>query len=439
MASTLPADSLPLWPSTHASIPANHTRQTAFDEKMLQGDDSGYSGPTNGGSSSLHVHEVTSHTHTETSTGHQHYFSAASTSMASDSETTSPKPTSRYTIRWSHYHVSKRSSAKNIVTGSSTAFDSTSAVTDDYPPHLECIVLQPDDGSQNIANGVLGFYNGTSAPTNFTIADGTGGTVDCVDKYIKGADTGSGNGGSSSGSASHTHNSASHTHTADHTHYGISCGSANTTSGYSPLSYPPPQTMAYAHHVVSMGLTSGQVTSGASPSSDSEDNDPKSKYMLAIQNVSGSAQAPPTGYVIAYDGSIGAIPSGWQLSDGTNGTEDLQDYQIKGTDTGGEVGDVVNSSNSHTHTFAHTHTFSSHNHSAGVSGNYYGVNTRSGMTFTDAAASHTHTWTVNNSTPAISDSDSTASESVDIRREYRTIVWIQKVDVVVSRRVMVIS
>lgn len=74
------------------------------------------------------------------------------------------------------------------------------------------------------------------------------------------------------------------------------------------------------------------------------------------------------GLIAEYFGTVGTIPSGWQLCDGTNGTPNLLDKIIIGAgdsysigDTGG-VSDSVLVEHSHTGTTnsagAHSHTFS---------------------------------------------------------------------------------
>lgn len=66
----------------------------------------------------------------------------------------------------------------------------------------------------------------------------------------------------------------------------------------------------------------------------------------------------PVGGVILYSGAIAAIPAGWQLCDGTNGTPNLRDRFIVGAGTGYAVGATGGSVDatlvSHTHTASFT-------------------------------------------------------------------------------------
>lgn len=80
--------------------------------------------------------------------------------------------------------------------------------------------------------------------------------------------------------------------------------------------------------------------------------------------------AIPSGGIIMWSGSVGSIPTGWLLCDGTNGTPDLQNRFIVGAgdayapnDTGGTANVVLTEANlpSHTHSFSAT-TGSGGNH-----------------------------------------------------------------------------
>jgi hypothetical protein len=79
----------------------------------------------------------------------------------------------------------------------------------------------------------------------------------------------------------------------------------------------------------------------------------------------------PTGMISLWYGSIGSVPLGWYLCDGTNGTPDLRDRFVVGAGstysvaaTGGSTDAIVVS---HTHTATSTVTDPGHRHSAGPS------------------------------------------------------------------------
>ena len=81
-----------------------------------------------------------------------------------------------------------------------------------------------------------------------------------------------------------------------------------------------------------------------------------------------SAGAVPSGVIVLWSGAQNAIPSGWYLCDGNNGTPDLRSRFVIGAGSGGlySVGDTGGSRDatlvSHSHTINnHTHPFSGSN------------------------------------------------------------------------------
>ena len=88
-----------------------------------------------------------------------------------------------------------------------------------------------------------------------------------------------------------------------------------------------------------------------------------------IYGILGSAPSVatiPSGVIVLWSGSIGAIPSGWYLCDGTNGTPNLKDSFVVGAGntypvagTGGSANAIIPS---HTHTATSVVTDPSHNH-----------------------------------------------------------------------------
>lgn len=88
-----------------------------------------------------------------------------------------------------------------------------------------------------------------------------------------------------------------------------------------------------------------------------------------LQNAPVTSPALPTGAIILWSGSIGSIPSGYNLCDGSNGTPDLRDRFVVAAGntyavaaTGGSADAIV---------VTHTHTASvsdpGHVHNSGVS------------------------------------------------------------------------
>lgn len=129
--------------------------------------------------------------------------------------------------------------------------------------------------------------------------------------------------------------------------------------------------------------------------------------LYGIIGVAPSPATPtPAGVIVLWSGSIGSIPTGWVLCNGSNGTPDLRNRFIVGAGstyavdaTGGSADAIVVS---HTHTFsATTNTTGSHSH--GILGYNGTVNVGdyvAGAEFinnprttqgTESAGSHSHT------------------------------------------------
>ena len=74
----------------------------------------------------------------------------------------------------------------------------------------------------------------------------------------------------------------------------------------------------------------------------------------------------PTGTIIAWDNS--AVPAGWLLCNGANGTPDLRDRFVYGASVDGDIG-VTGGSDSHTHTSPNASTASAHDHGGSTDDN----------------------------------------------------------------------
>jgi hypothetical protein len=91
--------------------------------------------------------------------------------------------------------------------------------------------------------------------------------------------------------------------------------------------------------------------------------------IIGVANTS-TGTTIPTGMISLWYGSIGSVPLGWYLCDGTNGTPDLRDKFIVGAGstyavaaTGGSADAIVVS---HTHTATSTVTDPGHSHVVGA-------------------------------------------------------------------------
>ena len=119
---------------------------------------------------------------------------------------------------------------------------------------------------------------------------------------------------------------------------------------------------------------------------------------LRADTVAGNGTIP-VGGIIMWSGSIGSVPSGWALCNGSNGTPNLQDRFVVAAGSGYAVGATGGSANatlvSHSHTATSNVTDPGHNHSytnynsteKTGSGGSLAVNYYSGGTFNTNSAS----------------------------------------------------
>jgi microcystin-dependent protein len=149
----------------------------------------------------------------------------------------------------------------------------------------------------------------------------------------------------------------------------------------------------------------------------------------------------PSGGIIMWSGSIGTIPSGWYLCNGSNGTPDLRDRFIMGAGnvdpatTGGASSYTLSTSQlpSHTHTFSgttssdgnHYHDIA-HNFDSGTAGDYISgndgpnnISAAENRSPTETAGAHTHSFS--------GTTQSTGSgSSIDNRPAYYALAFIMK-------------
>lgn len=115
----------------------------------------------------------------------------------------------------------------------------------------------------------------------------------------------------------------------------------------------------------------------------------------------------PAGMISLWSGSIGSVPTGWYLCDGSNGTPDLRNRFVVGAGSTYSVGATGGSTDaivvSHTHTATttstdsgHTHVMTNNSRSMSASGSGVDVITGGGATLTtlSGTANITSTTTV---------------------------------------------
>lgn len=98
----------------------------------------------------------------------------------------------------------------------------------------------------------------------------------------------------------------------------------------------------------------------------------------------------PIGTIIAWENL--AVPSGWVVCDGQNGTPDLRDKFVRGASVDGDVRGSGGAA-THIHTNPSTDTRAAHNHGGSAAGSVSGggsVYSTTGSGLTTASAGHTH-------------------------------------------------
>jgi len=139
----------------------------------------------------------------------------------------------------------------------------------------------------------------------------------------------------------------------------------------------------------------------------------------------------PAGLIAMWSGSIGSIPSGWYLCDGSNGTPNLTDrfiigagstYAVNGTGGVSSVTLTTNNLPAHTHTA--TVTDPGHTHSSNAQQQNTSNQLAGGGSFTTASA----TATINSATTGISVTNSSTGSgtSFSILNPYYALAFIQK-------------
>ena len=412
-----------LWPYTVATIPLGWTRDTAFDDRYLQGQVAGSDPATNGGAvththTSSHLHAGNAHTHTIGTT----QPSGGSTVAAN----TQDPPSANATVSGldSHTHSNVNSASATVNAGSKSLITTAVAM---QPPFVRHIIIQPT-ASADIPSAAVVFFDSSAIPTGYNLCDGTSGTTDLNDCYILGA-VAAGDGGGTGGTSTHGHAFTPHTHIAPfHSHTGASA-SASSVSSDPVLTTPtsPGEVAPYVHHSVALDIEA-PAFSTESVVVNNVFSDPAYVQLFAIQNIETS-ESTPDGVIVPYVGTVASVASldyGWILCDGTLGTFDLRANQIKCTTASGSIG-ATGGSNTHLHTtVSHYHTVDAHSHEPSITNidnNIQVVNGSGSLPLAQAGHSHA-SWTISSESPTTQTS-SFSTASTDARYTYRTVLFLK--------------
>ena len=416
----LTADFLIPWPSTAASIPAGFTRNTAFDDRYPQGSDSAYTAPANGGAAT-HTH---TYTHTHIGDAHDHDISANEITSLGTINYPNHGLGAAVVASATHSHPSY-SSNSNTATYTNTSPTITAGAM--QPASFRVIWLQPNDATHDVPNGALTWTDLTSAPSGYRLADGTGGAPNIVDRFLIGA-AAAGDGGGTVGSDTHTHAVADHLHARNtHTHASKDASQASAVEDDGNDASTDATSRRGIHHTFALLAEAAANTNTATGVTLAATSSlPAYITLLGVQNNSGG-ESTPNKTILPYIATAASLPTNWVLCDGTGGTLDCTNKQIRATATGGSVG-ATGGANTHSHTSTHTHTDTSHTHEVPATNLSNAVNVLSGagVVILNSASNHRaeHTWTVSTETATMSAS-ATASSTDDGRYLYRTVVFLR--------------
>lgn len=388
---------------TNASIPTGYARETSLDAKFIKGAGSG-SNPATSGGSATHTHTSATGAHTHTLTAHTHTVTFGTGSGADETGGSAGSA-----IVDTHTHTG--STITGTANGGLDAQTVTYSAVSNSPEYKDVIFIK-SDGSKGIpANTAL--FSSTTARTGFNECDGTNGTADYRNKFLRGA-TASGDAGGTGGSTSNAHQIV-HTHTvATHTH---TVGASGNASGASRQSQSGGELIA-SSHTHTPTINAGTDVLNASPTITMDETvEPAYKKLMLIQNISGAEKQPVKGDIALYLGTLASIPSDWKIYSA------MYDKYLKTASGAGEIASTgganthTHASKAHSHTGAHAHTAPNVTHGT----QQYGT---SGGGAYASFASTSHTVTIASNTTTYSDA-STVGDSSSNEPEYVTVAFVE--------------
>ncbi len=156
----------------------------------------------------------------------------------------------------------------------------------------------------------------------------------------------------------------------------------------------------------------------------------------------------PIGFIVMYQGTTAALPAGWVVCDGGNGTPNLRDIFVRGTAITAKYKTTGGSNNaimvSHNHTMNHNHSVScnstgGHSHTTklysddwmttGGSSGSMDDDTSGGWSSTynsDYEADHDHSDKVSNSTTVTTSTKGSSGTNKNMPQYYE-LIYIQKI------------
>lgn len=411
----IPQNVIFIWTGTHAAIPSGWARETTLDDRYPKATAVSVNPNVTGGAlththtSPTHAHDVSAHTHTYTLTA-----------AAGGAGSTTTNQISNEVINNPHTHTGTSGAASAGTTGATAV---TYGAMSNEPPYTTVIFIK-SSGAQNIpASGGVVLTDQTTIPSGWQISDGTNGSLDLRNKYIKGATTGA-NAGTTGGSYTNSHD-ITHNHTAN-THTHGAANSLDAQDGDRHDGQVGANTVWQDHvHSVSLSAATQALNQNADTLVTVETVEPAYKKLMALYNAAGISKPLVLGMIGMWIGTLGTTPSGWKLCDGNNGTPDMRDKFLKISTNTGDI-NVTGGSNTHPHAAqAHGHTGNgSHDHTVPTQSHTSQTATvGSGTSPADPAS--THASSTSAATTANYDNANTTGDSSDNQPPFLTVAYIQ--------------
>lgn len=358
----VPSGIILIWHSTNASIPTGWSRETALDGKYPKAHGTG--NPGDSGGANTHTH-TGSHTHSMVA--HQHtYVTGDSNEWTAGDYSGSSADGGSNNLCAKHTHESTTNTTTTVNGGGLQSTTTSWQAVNHEPPYYEVIFIKPSGSRASMAEGICAHFNGDSLPGDWDYCDGNNSTPDLRNKYLKGAAT-SGNAGTTGGATTHQH-TVTHGHTASpHNHSGNTQNNTNPHGARQSNALLSTGEAAYVHqHLVNFADTTDAVSNYVKTDAGSGDTvEIAYKKMGVIRNSGG---AMTLGMIGLWLGSLSAIPKGWVVCDGSNGTVDLRNKYVKiGVDL--SENENTGGANTHNHSdISHTHTTTGTHIHAGSTG-----------------------------------------------------------------------
>lgn len=417
----VPAGLIIAWPGTNASIPAGWTRTTALDGRYPKGIPSSAVQPGTTGGAATHSHSLPSHTH---DISHSHTVTGA-TGAATGTFSSSDGAVGTTVALNTHTHTRPPTNSATVASGATTP--GVGSASND-PARAEVIFVESDGSPLGVPPGAaaLSLDIPLSGWADSALANAGG-------RFLKGAAPG-GDGGTTAASAvaAHTHAIDAHTHAGtSHSHTSPNTGSF--ASNRSVFAGPTTGMWATSHsHPITVGTstTAGLNSGGAGTSGASGQLNPPFRQLRLRENVSAGVSLP-VGLICLWRGSIGSVPDGWKLCDGTEGTPDMFGRYPRVTTDAAAVNTSGGSLDPHTHTSPeHNHTTGTHSHTETIGSAAAPTAALSNTAaVTIVTGTHTHSaGSTDNATPPVGQSTSGTLASTTTEPPYEEVAFVQLVE-----------